>query len=128
MTKDTNVTKENYLKSIYKITKEKGYCRSIDLAEELNVTKPSVSYAVKRLENDGYVIMDEQEDKHLILTEAGEKIAEEIYQNHEFFYDLLIRAGVDEKVARDEAHRLEHGISQDSLKKLEAYGKKMNVV
>lgn len=127
MTKDVNVTRENYLKSIYRITKEKGYCRSIDLAEDLHVTKPSVSYAVKRLENDGYVIMDEREDKHLILTKSGEKIAKEIYQNHEFFYKLLVEAGVDEEKARTEAHILEHGISQDSLKKLEAYGKKVNL-
>jgi len=90
-----------------------GYIRSIDIAVELGVTKPSVSYATKRLRENGYITMDK--DGLITLTDKGMEIAERIYQRHKALTSFLIHLGVNEKTAREDACRMEHDISESSF-------------
>lgn len=94
--------------------KEKlGYIRSIDVAAQLNVTKPSVSYATKRLRESGHITMDRE--GLITLTESGMKIASEMFKRHKTLTKFLITLGVDEKVAQEDACKLEHDLSQESF-------------
>lgn len=94
--------------------KEKhGYIRSIDIAEELGVTKPSVTYATKRLRENGYITMDE--DNLITLTEAGMEIASRMYKRHKLLTEFLTALGVDEKTAREDACRIEHDVSEQTF-------------
>ena len=90
-----------------------GFIRSLDIAEQLGVTKPSVSYAVKRLREGGYITMDE--DSLITLTDAGMEIAQRIYTRHKLLTEFLLRLGVDEQTAREDACRLEHDISEKTF-------------
>lgn len=107
---------EDYLKTIMLLQKEKGSVRSVDVAGRLNVSKPSVSYAVTVLRESKLINVDE--NMYLSLTDSGRKIAEEVYVRHCFFRDLLIASGVSEDAAVADACRLEHAISEDSFQKL----------
>lgn len=104
---------EDYLKTMLILKEKHGYIRSIDIAEELRVTKPSVSYATKRLRKNGYITMD---DENLItLTETGLDIATSIYERHRLLTDSLIALGVDKEIARNDACRIEHDLSEESF-------------
>lgn len=96
------------------LQKNKGYIRSIDIAAGLGVTKPSVSYAVKRLRENGYIEM--QADGIITLTEAGMKIAEDMYHRHSILTAHLMSLGVPEEVACEDACQIEHIISDDSFR------------
>lgn len=110
---------EDYLEQILMIREQKGEVRSIDIAAGLNVTKPSVSVAMKRLRENGYIHMD---DNNLItLTHAGEEIAVKIYDRHKTLTHCLRLLGVEESLAREDACKLEHDISQTSYEALRAY-------
>ena len=104
---------EDYLFTMLKLQEEHGYIRSIDLAEDLGVTKPSVSYAVKRLRENGYITMDEE--KYLHLTNKGMEIASRVYTKHKRLSDIFIALGVDPDVARRDAHRIEHDLSEETF-------------
>ena len=94
--------------------KEKhGYIRSIDVAEKLNVTKPSVSYATKRLKESGHITMDK--DGLITLTETGMAVAAEMLKRHKALTKFLIMLGVDENTAQEDACKLEHDLSQQSF-------------
>ena len=94
--------------------KEKhGYIRSLDVAEQLGVTKPSVSYATKRLKEGGYITMDS--DSLITLTDAGMEIAGRIYTRHRTLTDFLVRIGVDENTALEDACKIEHDISETTF-------------
>ncbi|MBQ6622393.1 MAG: metal-dependent transcriptional regulator [Mogibacterium sp.] len=114
-----NESQEDYLETILRITNQRGACRSIDLAEYLEVSKASVSVAMSKLMDKGLVEMDG--NKYLILTDEGGKIAEECFEKHQLFKCFLIAAGVDEAVAEDEACAMEHVVSEDSFRKIQAY-------
>ena len=101
------------------IQKRHGYVRSIELAQQLNVTKPSVSVAVHVLEKKGYLVMDD--DKYLQLTDEGRKIAEKIYERHCFLKDALIVIGVEEAQAENEACKMEHAISDHTFSLMKKY-------
>ncbi len=103
---------ENYLESILMLSKEKGNVRSIDVANALNFSKPSVSIAMKRLREHGYIVMDE--NGFLSLTESGLAIAEEIYDRHQTLTRYLIDIGVSPEIAAEDACRIEHVLSQES--------------
>ncbi len=103
---------EDYLETIYMLMKEKNYVRSIDIAHHLNVSKPSVSVAMKRLRENNYIHMDE--DNLITLTPAGEKIALSIYGRHKTLTTLFMRLGVDEKTASDDACKIEHHLSEET--------------
>ena len=109
---------EDYLEAMLMLREEHGYIRSIDIAEKLGVTKPSVSYAAKRLRTNGYITMDET--GRIELTETGEEIAVRIYERHLLLSKLLIRLGVDPETARADACRIEHDLSEESFAAIRA--------
>ena len=104
---------ENYLETILILSQRIGNVRSIDIVNELEFTKPSVSVAMKNLRENGYIRMDR--DGYITLTEAGREIAETIYERHTLLSQWLIRLGVDEKTAAEDACRIEHVISKESF-------------
>ncbi len=107
---------EDYLEAILIIKNKKGYVRSIDVAGFMNYSKPSVSHAVSILRDGGFIDVDD--NGYLNLTDSGRAIAEKIYERHVFFKEKLMKAGVDEKTAEEEACRIEHDISDDTFRKL----------
>ncbi len=104
---------EDYLEMILMLTKQKGYARSIDIAAELSVTKPSVSYATKRLRENGYIVMDK--DGLIALTEEGQNIAQRMYDRHRMLTAFLMSIGVSEETAKEDACKLEHDLSDESF-------------
>lgn len=104
---------ENYLETILILQKRLGNVRSIDIANELDFSKPSVSVAMKNLRENGYICVDK--DGYITLTEAGRQIADVIYERHTLFSEWLIRLGVNEKKAVEDACRIEHVISAESF-------------
>ncbi len=111
-----NEARDDYLEAILMITQEKGHCRSIHIAESLDVTKPSVSVAVGKLIDAGLITMDA--DKMIRFTEEGLSLAEFTLAKHNYFKQMLMNAGVDNEIAEREACAMEHGISEDSFRKL----------
>lgn len=104
---------EMYLETIYILSKRSGAVRSLDVAEYMNFSKPSVSRAVGLLKSGGYVLMDK--DGFLTLTDAGREVAEKIYERHTLLTSFLVRLGVDETVAAEDACKMEHVISDESF-------------
>ena len=104
---------EDYLEMILMLREQKGYARSIDIASGLSVTKPSVSFAMKKLRENGYILMDE--DNYITLTQQGLEIAERIYSRHKALTRFLIQLGVEEKTAREDACKIEHDISDETF-------------
>ena len=102
---------EDYLEMILMLQEDKGYVRSTDIAVKLGVTKPSVSFAMKNLRENGYIDMD-QDNYHITLTETGEAIAQRIYDRHKVLTRFLIQLGVSEQTARKDACKIEHDISE----------------
>lgn len=100
---------EDYLETIMMLQEEKGYVRSVDIAAHLNVTKPSVSFAMKRLRENGYILMDEE--NLITLTPQGETIARRTYERHKVLTSFLVQLGVDPQTAREDACKIEHDIS-----------------
>lgn len=100
---------EDYLETMLILREQRGYIRSIDIAEALGVTKPSVSYAVKRLRENGYITMDRE--NLIALTEKGSEIAERVYERHKVLTGILIHLGIDPQIAREDACKIEHDIS-----------------
>lgn len=109
---------EDYLETILILQKQCGMVRSVDVARYMSVSKPSVCRAVAVLRDGGFLEMDE--GHFLYLTDAGRKIAEEIYARHRFFTERLIAAGVDPETAEADACRMEHAISSESFARLKA--------
>ena len=110
---------ENYLEAILMIKKEKGNVRSIDVANELGFSKPSVSVAMKNFREDGYISIDG--DGSISLTKKGLEIAERIYERHNVIAKALIALGVDEQTAFEDSCKIEHDISQQTFEKLKEY-------
>ena len=113
---------ENYLETILVLTKRKGYVRSVDIAVELEFSKPSVSVAMKNLRENGYIQVEQ--GGHIILTPAGREIAEKIYERHTFLSSWLAELGVDPAVAAEDACRIEHVISAESFSAIRAFAEK----
>lgn len=110
---------EMYLEAILVLAKKSGYVRSIDVSEYLGYSKPSVSRAMGILREGGYILMEK--DGAITLTDSGKKLAETIYERHTVLSELLIRLGVDEKTATDDACRIEHVISDESFHAIKQY-------
>lgn len=104
---------EMYLESIYVLCKSKSSVRSIDIAEHMNYTKPSVSRAVGLLKKEGYIPVDN--DGYITLTDSGTQLAEKIFERHTILTKMLMGLGVDEETAADDACRIEHVISDKSF-------------
>ncbi|MDO4314405.1 MAG: metal-dependent transcriptional regulator [Oscillospiraceae bacterium] len=109
---------EDYLEAVLVLHREKGAVRSIDLARHLGFSKPSVSHAVGVLRSGGFLEMDQ--DGLLHLTELGREVAEQIYDRHCYFQNLLLSSGVEPEKAEQEACRMEHAISTESYRRLRA--------
>ncbi|MBE7022507.1 MAG: metal-dependent transcriptional regulator [Ruminococcaceae bacterium] len=110
---------ENYLEAIHMLHKKNGHVRSIDIATELSVSKPSVSVAMKAFREEGYILVDE--DGGITLTERGLKVARRVYERHQVIADFLIAIGVDEETAYADSCKIEHDISDISFEKLKNY-------
>ena len=108
-----------YLESIYVLSQRSNAVRSIDVCEYMGFSKPSVSRAIGLLKSGGYVVADK--NGFLSLTDEGYKVAKKVYDRHTIITDLLIRLGVDPKVASEDACRIEHHISDESFEALKAY-------
>lgn len=110
---------EMYLESIYVLVGAKEKVRSIDIAEHMNYSKPSVSRAVGILKKKGYITVDS--DGYILLTPEGKKTAESIFERHTVLTKMLIAIGVDEKTASDDACRMEHIISEQTLEAIKKH-------
>ena len=109
---------ENYLEAILALGKE-GPVRSIDVAQYLEFSKPSVSRAMSLLRENGYVIMDEA--GFLTLTEKGHEVADRIYERHQFLTDWLMWIGVNEATAAADACKIEHHLSDETFEKIKNF-------
>ena len=107
---------EDYLETIMILQEQKGYARSVDIAAMLSVTKPSVSVAMKRLRENGYITMDK--DGLITLTDTGLSIAQNMYTRHKQLTQFLLALGVSEETAREDACKIEHDISNETFEKL----------
>ena len=110
---------ENYLETILVLSKKSGTVRSIDVATEMNFTKASISVAMKRLREEGYITVEK--DGTLRLTEAGYEVAARVYERHQLIAELLMALGVDEKTAYEDSCKIEHDLSKESFEKIKAY-------
>lgn len=110
---------ENYLESILMLHNEKGEVRAIDIVNHLGYSKPSVSIAMKNLEADGYISRDPA--GHITLTDAGLAIAESVYERHDLLCQLFSYIGVSEDVAKEDACKVEHHISQETFECLKKH-------
>ncbi len=110
---------ENYLETILVLKNRRGKVRSIDIAEELSFSKPSVSVAMKKLRENGFIeVLD---GGFISLTDAGLAIAQKIYERHTLLSDWLAALGVDPAIAAEDACRIEHVISSESFAALKAH-------
>ena len=110
---------EMYLETIYVLSQKSNSVRSIDVAEHMGFSKPSVSRAVGLLKQDGLLWMDEY--GYLKLTEEGTRKASQIYERHTVLSRLLMNLGVDEETASEDACRIEHYISDKSFDAIKAH-------
>ncbi|MCI5862952.1 MAG: metal-dependent transcriptional regulator [Lachnospiraceae bacterium] len=110
---------EMYLETIYVLSKKSNTVRSLDVAEEMNFSKPSVSRAIKILKDGGFVTVDE--NGYLSLTESGSAVARKIYERHKVLTQFLISIGVSEETAAEDACRVEHYISDETFDALKNY-------
>ena len=104
---------EMYLESILVITNQGKDIRAIDLCEYMGYSKPSVSRALGILKKNGYITVDK--DGHLTLTDEGKAVAEKIYERHKILTEFLVKIGVSQETASDDACKIEHHISDESL-------------
>ena len=109
---------EDYLEAILVLQKQRGVVRSVDVARHMDVSKPSVCHAVATLKKGGFLLMDG--DHFLHLTDLGREVAEDTYEKHRFFTEMLVAAGVDPVTAERDACRIEHVISEESFQRLKA--------
>lgn len=103
---------EDYLEAMLMMQQKHGYIRSIDIAEQLGVTKPSVTYTTKRLRENGYITMDR--DGLITLTPSGMDIAARMLDRHHTLTKFLMELGVDAKTAEEDACKMEHDISEQT--------------
>ena len=110
---------ENYLETVLMLKNKNGRVRSIDVANELGFTKPSVSVAMKNFREEGYVVIDA--DGGIQLTEKGLEIAERVFERHGVVAQALMLIGVDEETAYEDSCKIEHDISQQTFEKLKEF-------
>lgn len=115
-------SKENYLETILILYNRNGEVRSVDIAAEMNFSKPSVSIAMKNLREEGCINVDK--NGYITLTETGREIADRVYERHLLFTEWLTSLGVPEDIAAADACRIEHDLSAESFSAIKAYIKK----
>lgn len=107
---------EDYLETILKLKERRGVVRSIDIVNEMQFSKPSVSVAMKKLREHGYVEMDRE--GYLTLTPAGLEIATQIYERHKLLTKFFMSLGVNEETAAADACKVEHDLSEETFEKI----------
>lgn len=112
---------EMYLETIYVLSK-KGAVRSLDVAEYMGFSKPSVCRAVGLLKNGDYILVDKS--GYITLTDAGLEVAKKIYERHTLLTDFLVKLGVDEEIAANDACKMEHYISDTSFNAIKNHAMK----
>lgn len=117
-----NESAENYLETILVLSKKLPVVRSVDIANELNFKKSSVSIAMKNLREKNHITVTDA--GYIYLTDEGKAIAEMIFERHELITDILVKLGVDEEIAAEDACRIEHVISKESFKAVRDFAKK----
>lgn len=115
---------ENYLETILVLSKSLNGVHAIDIAGELGYSKPSVSIAMKRLRENGYITIDEFQ--HISLTEQGLAIAERMYDRHRLLRELLVRLGVSEATAEHDACKIEHVLSEETFSCIQQFVENMH--
>ena len=110
---------ENYLEAILMLSREKDGVHAIDIVNELNFSKPSVSIMLKKLKDEGYIEIDS--NSHIHLLPSGLEIAEKILERHELLTKILIDLGVDPKTAEDDACKIEHDLSKETFEENKKY-------
>lgn len=110
---------ENYLETILMLKKRIGQVRSIDIVREMDFSKPTVSVAMKRFRENGYITVDG--DGFITLTEKGQEIAERIYERHEVIAEILMRLGVPEETAYEDSCRIEHDLSDETFSRIKEH-------
>ena len=115
----THESAEDYLETILMLQRKNGMVRSIDIASEMDFSKPSVSVAMKKLRAGGYIEMGS--DGHITLTKEGMVAAESVLERHTMLTDWLIRIGVERSIAADDACRIEHVISAESFEAIKRH-------
>ena len=110
---------EMYLETIHVLLEKNGHVRSIDVAEYMGYSKPSISRAMGLLKNGGFIEIEK--DGSITLTESGIKVAKKIYERHTVLSQLLVSLGVRPEVAAEDACKLEHAISDESIAAIKAY-------
>ena len=110
---------ENYLKVIYRLQRMHGDVRGVEIADELNVSRPTVSIAIKELEKEGYLTINF--DSGLRLTDKGIEYAKAVTERYDFFIDVLHFLRVDSNTAKEDACRLEHSLSEESFQALQTF-------
>ena len=113
---------EDYLETILILCEEHGSARSVDIASHLGVTKPSVSFAMKRLRENGYIHMGD--DSRITLTETCDAIARRILERHRLLTDFLMRLGISEATAKLDACKLEHDLSDETFEAIQKHVEK----
>jgi len=108
---------ENYLETILVLGQSGDPVRSIDIANELGYSKPSISVAMKNLKANGYIEIEK--GGQIVLTETGREIAQKVYNRHTLISELLIFLGVESKIAVRDACKMEHGMSEESFTAIE---------
>ena len=115
---------EMYLETIYILSKKTGAVRSLDIAEYMNFSKPSVSRAVGILKKADYILVDRE--GYITLTETGLAVAQKIYERHTVLSELLMDLGVDRETAAEDACKMEHVISDETFEAFKRHAKKEN--
>ena len=113
---------ENYLETIYSLIEKNGSVRSIDIANELGFSKPSISVAMKAFREEGYILVD-REGK-ISLTGKGLEVATRVYDRHQLIAKALMALGVSEATAYEDSCKLEHGLSDESFEKIKEHVEK----
>ncbi len=115
---------EDYLETILILKERTGQVRSIDIATKMNYTKPSISVAMKKLRENGYIEMDK--DGFITLTPSGLEIASNIYERHKVLTGFFVALGVNEKTAAEDACKIEHDLSEETFEKIREHAKKLS--
>lgn len=115
----TNESKEDYLERILMLQERNNKVKAIDIVNDMGYSKPSVSIALKKLKNENLIEIDN--DNFISLTDEGKEIAKRIYERHQIISSLLIKIGVSEDVALEDACKIEHDLSIESFNKIKDY-------
>ena len=115
---------EDYLEKILMLHNKYGQVRSIDIVNDLGYSKPSIRVEMKKLRENGYINMDA--GNNIVLTDTGMKIAKRIYTRHQTLTKLLVKIGVSQQTAEKDACKIEHDLSDETFRKIQAFLKNMD--